>query len=197
MEKDFFGSETKINLLKAFAGESQARNRYTFAASAAKKEGLGLIEKLFLFTADQEKEHAKVFYKFLKPFAGENISIYADYPVDIFETTAEHLRKAQKNEFAESDVIYKGFGEKAKEEGYEEISDVFLKISEIERVHGERFGRFADLSEKGILFSSKEETKWICLNCGNIYNGFGAPETCPVCEHPRGYYIKEDLVYLG
>jgi rubrerythrin len=198
MKIDFRDSKTKINLLKAFAGESQARNRYTFAASFAKNEGLQVIEKLFLFTADQEKEHAKIFYKLLAPFAGENIKIdNADYPVDMFSKSLEFLKKAKFNEYEEYHVIYKSFSEVAAQEEFYEISQVFLKIAEIEKIHGDRFEKFSKLLEAEELFSSRIKSGWICLNCGNIYKGFEAPKTCPVCDHPGGFYLKnENFIFV-
>jgi rubrerythrin len=193
MGVDFSKSATRINLMKAFAGESQARNRYTFAASVAKREKMPIIENLFLLTANQEKEHAKIFYNFLKPCSGEDISIDgADYPIDIFDSVCEFLIKAEKNELAEYEIIYSGFARKAKEEGFDEISDRFFKIAEIEKIHGERFRKFSELIEKDDLFSSKSQCEWICLNCGNIHRGLKVPESCPVCEHVFRYYLKND-----
>ncbi|MDR1364016.1 MAG: rubrerythrin family protein [Oscillospiraceae bacterium] len=190
---NFSKSQTKLNLLKAFAGESQARNRYTFAASVAKNQGFQVIEKLFLFTANQEKEHAKIFYKFLEPFAGENIEIEkSNYPVDIFNSVSELLIKASKNEFDEYNLVYKTFGEIAHSEGFEQIAERFFKISEIEKIHGERFVKFSELIASEELFNSKTKMRWICLNCGNIFEGFKAPDECPVCEHPRGFYLKDE-----
>jgi rubrerythrin len=178
--------------MKAFAGESQARNRYTFAASLARKEKMFVVEKLFLFTADQEKEHAKIFYNFLKQFSGKDILISgADYPVDIFSSICEFLKKAQKNEFAENDV-YGKFARKAEEEGFNEISDKFFKIAEIEKIHGKRFEKFSNSIENKNLFSSETQSEWICLNCGSIHKGSKTPEICPVCNHNCGYYLKNE-----
>lgn len=191
---DFKTSETKINLMRAFAGESQARNRYTFAASQAKKEGLQLIEGVFLYTAGQEKEHAEIFYNHLRCMAGETISIdNAGYPIDLADSTLKLLRMAQHNEYQEHDVEYKRFGDTAKEEGFAEIAASFHMIAAIEKVHGDRFGRFADLLEQQKLFVSDVETGWICLNCGHVYTGKEAPNQCPVCHHDRGYFIRIEL----
>lgn len=191
---DFKTSETKINLMRAFAGESQARNRYTFAASQAKKEGLQLIENVFLYTAGQEKEHAEVFYNHLRAMAGETIVIdHAGYPIDLADSTLQLLRMAQHNEYQEHDVEYKRFGDKAKEEGFAEIAASFHMIAEIEKVHGDRFGKFADFLEQNKLFVSDVDTGWICLNCGHIYTGKEAPAQCPVCHHDRGYFIRLEL----
>ncbi len=191
---DFKTSETKTNLMRAFAGESQARNRYTFAASQAKKEGLQLIENVFLYTAGQEKEHAEIFYNYLRTMAGETIVIdNAGYPIDLADSTLQLLRMAQHNEYQEHDVEYKRFGDKAKEEGFAEIAASFHMIAEIEKVHGDRFGRFADFLEQNKLFVSDVETGWICLNCGHVYTGKEAPGQCPVCHHDRGYFIRLEL----
>ncbi|MCI8611821.1 MAG: rubrerythrin family protein [Clostridiales bacterium] len=191
---DFKTSETKTNLMRAFAGESQARNRYTFAASQAKKEGLQLIENVFLYTAGQEKEHAEVFYNHLRVMAGETIVIdNAGYPIDLADSTLQLLRMAQHNEYQEHDVEYKRFGDKAKEEGFAEIAASFHMIAEIEKIHGDRFGKFADFLEQNKLFVSDVETGWICLNCGHIYTGKEAPGQCPVCHHDRGYFIRLEL----
>ena len=138
------GTRTEQNLLKAFAGESQARNRYTFAAGVAKEQKQQAIAQVFLYTADQEKEHAEIFYNHLKELAGENIHIDGGYPVDLSDNLAELLRMAQHNEYEEHDDVYKRFGEKAKEEGFPAVASSFLMIAEIEKFHGDRFGRFAE-----------------------------------------------------
>lgn len=183
-------SKTAENLMRAFAGESQARNRYTFAASAAKKEGLPVIQSVFQFTADQEKEHAELFYGFLKELTGETIFIDGGYPVDTYEKTLELLKSAAHNEFEEHDVVYKTFGDVALEEGFDRIGQVFHMIAEIEKTHGKRFDLFANLLESSKLFAAEEETSWMCLNCGYIYEGKIAPKFCPVCAHEQGYFIR-------
>ena len=142
---DFKTSETARNLMRAFAGESQARNRYTFAAGIAKQEKLPVIEAVFQFTADQEKEHGEIFYNYLKDLAGETIHIDGGYPVDLSQNTLDLLNAARHNEYEEHDVVYQAFGDKAKEEGFEEIGRIFHQIALIEKVHGDRFGMFADL----------------------------------------------------
>ena len=186
----FEQSETRLNLLRAFAGESQARNRYTFAAGLAKKKNLQVIEGIFTFTANQERAHAKVFYNLLQSVSGENLRIDGTYPVELYPELLQHLRSAQHNEYQEWDHDYKGFAKAAKEEGFEEISHTFSMISEIEKTHGDRFGRFADLLEQGKLFVSDVEVKWMCLNCGQIIDATMAPAVCPVCKHPQGYFIR-------
>ncbi len=190
---DFKNSETKTNLMRAFAGESQARNRYTFAASQAKKEKLYVIEQVFKYTAGQEKEHAEIFYNHLKEMAGETIMIDGGYPVDIADNVTQLLRYAQHNEYEEHDPVYKAFGDKAQEEGFPKIAASFHMIAGIEKVHGDRFGRFADLLEQNKLFVSNVETGWICLNCGYVYTGIQAPKQCPVCSHDQGYFIRLEL----
>ncbi len=190
MAVDFKNSETKDNLMRAFAGESQARNRYTFAASQAKKEKLHVIEAVFTYTANQEKEHAEIFYKHLKELAGETIHVDGGYPVDITEDISKLLRMAQHNEYEEHDSVYKAFGEKAKEEGFMQVANSFFMIAEIEKKHGDRFGRFAEWMEKKQLFKEEKKQSWLCLNCGYIYEGEQAPLSCPVCEHDQGYFVR-------
>jgi rubrerythrin len=187
---DFKTSQTKDNLMRAFAGESQARNRYTFAASQAKKEHQHVIEAIFKFTADQEKEHAEVFYKFLKELTGENIYIEAGYPIDIHDDLVQLLRSAQHNEYEEYDPVYKKFSEVAKEEGFSKIAAAFHMIAGIEKTHGDRFARFAELLEEKKLYVSEIETGWMCLNCGYVHWGKEAPKECPACQHDQGYFIR-------
>ena len=194
---DFKSSETKLNVMRAFAGESQARNRYTFAAQQAKQEKLHVIEAVFTFTANQEKEHAQIFYNFLKDCAGDNIKVDGGYPVDISQSVAELLRFAQRNEYEEHDVVYKSFGDKAKEEGFNAISAAFYNIGEIEKTHGIRFANYASLLEENKLFVSDISCRWMCLNCGHIFTGTEVPEKCPVCSHDKGYFIRLELAPYG
>lgn len=190
MAVDFRSSETKDNLMRAFAGESQARNRYTFGAAQAREQKQEVIARVFLFTAEQEREHAEIFYQHLKELTGENIHIDGRYPVDLSENLAVLLRMAQHNEYEEHDDVYKHFGDKAKEEGFENVARSFHMIAEIEKTHGDRFGRFAEWLEQNKLYVSDIRTGWICLNCGYICETVEAPEKCPVCEHERGYFIR-------
>ncbi len=195
---EFRNSETKDNLMRAFAGESQARNRYTIAAGQARNEKLYVVEAVFRFTAEQEKEHAEVFYNYLNELAGENIAIDGAYPVDIAKDVAALLRMAQHNEYEEHDDVYQNFAKKAKEEGFDAIADTFTQIAEIEKIHGNRFGQFAKWLEDGQLFVSDVETAWICLECGHIYHGTKVPPACPVCHNDRGYFIRLELApYTG
>ena len=193
MSVDFKSSETKLNLMRAFAGESQARNRYTFGAQQAKEQKLHVIEAVFTFTANQEKEHAEIFYNHLKELAGENITVDGGYPVDITDSIVQLLRYAQHNEYEEHDPVYKTFGEKAKEEGFLDVARSFLMIAEIEKTHGNRFGELADLLEQNKLFVSDVECKWMCLNCGYVYEGKEVPRFCPVCQHDKGFFIRLEM----
>lgn len=193
MSVDFKNSKTKDNLMRAFAGESQARNRYTFGASQAKKEHQHVIEAVFRFTADQEKEHAEIFYQHLKEFAGETIHVDGGYPVDIHKDLAKLLRSAQHNEYEEYDNVYKTFGDIAKEEGFAKVSASFHMIANIEKTHGDRFARLAQLLEEDKLYVSEVEIGWMCLHCGHIHWGLAAPKECPVCHHDQGYFIRMNL----
>lgn len=186
-------SETAKNLMRAFAGEGQARNRYTFAACAAKKEGLPVIEQVFLFTAGQEKEHAEVFYDHLKELCGETIFIDGGYPVDQYDKSLDLLKAARHNEYEEYEDVYQNFSKIAQEEGFVGIANAFSKIAEIEKAHGDRFQLFADYLERNQLFVSEVETGWMCLNCGYIYRGTKVPGRCPVCHHDQGYFIRMEL----
>lgn len=187
---DFNTSKTKENLLKAFAGESQARNRYTFSASAAKKEGYPILEDLFNYTANQEKAHAKQFMDKLKEFSGEELEITASYPVVVETSTLTLLRLAEKHENNEFENVYHEFAAIAKEECFPDIEKLFTNIASIEKVHSDRFKKYADMLEKGSLFKDTASTAWMCTNCGFIYEGQEAPLKCPVCEHPQGYFIR-------
>jgi len=187
---DLKNSETKINLLRAFAGESQARNRYTFAAAQAKQQKFHVIEAVFTFTANQEKEHAEIFYNHLKELSGEAIQIDGGFPVDAAQNMVQLLRMAQHNEFEEFDPVYPAFAGIAKKEGFAPIANSFDWIAGIEKTHGNRFGKLADLLEQDRLFLSDVECGWMCLNCGYVFTGKGAPEKCPVCDHDRGYFIR-------
>lgn len=193
MSVEFAKSETKENLMRAFAGESQARNRYTFAASQAKKNGLAVIEQVFLFTAGQEKEHAEIFWKHLSVLSGQTVDITAGYPVDASDSIVALLRSAQHNEYEEHDPVYKTFAEVAEKEGFATVGAHFRMIADIERLHGNRFGHLAELLEQQKLFVSDVSCKWMCLNCGHVYEGTQAPQVCPVCAHDRGYFIRVEL----
>ena len=185
MSVDLKNSETLKNLMRAFAGESQARNRYTFAASVCRQQKLHVVEAVFRFTADQEKEHAEIFYNHMKELAGQTVAIDGTYPVDLTNDVKELLRKAQHNEYEEHDPVYKTFGDVAQQEGFSAVAASFHKIAEIEQAHGNRFGRLADLLEQGKLFVSDVQCAWMCLNCGYIFEGAAAPKVCPVNQAPK------------
>lgn len=190
---DFMKSLTRENLMRSFAGESQARNRYTIAASAARKEKLEVVARVFEYTADQEKAHAKVFYDLLLPSAGQNIAIDGNYPIDLSDKTLDLLKAARHNEYEEYEHDYAAFAEIAHREGFDLIGGQFELIAQIEKTHGDRFGLFADLLEQEKLFNSDGETLWVCLNCGEIIKASLAPQVCPVCRHDRGYFVRLDL----
>ncbi len=183
-------SKTRENLMKAFVGECQARNRYTFGASQAKGQKLALIEQAFNYTGEQERAHAKVFYNHLKELSGQSISIDGSYPIDIYDDIIKTLRAAHHNEYEEWEVVYTDFAKEALEEGFINVANSFSKIAEIEKTHGDRFKEFADQLEAGTLFKSEEEVSWICLNCGHIHTSKEAPSICPVCSHPQGFFIQ-------
>lgn len=187
---NFNQSQTKINLMRAFAGESQARNRYTISAEVAKTQKLHVIEQLFLYTADQEKAHANVFFQLLKDCNNTTIDIDAGYPVSVSDNLISLLRQSTHNEFEENSQVYPEFARIAREEGFLTEASKFEMIAEIEKKHGQRFQLFADLLEQGRLFASEKEEKWICLNCGYIYDAKEAYKACPVCSHNQGYMIR-------
>ena len=193
MSVTFEQSQTRVNLMRAFAGESQARNRYTFAAGLAKRKNLEVLQGVFLFTAGQEEQHAKLFYHQMEKLSGTTVQIDGTYPVDIFPDILEHLRAAQHNAYQEYEHDYAQFAQVAKEEGFAEISHLFSGIAAIEQTHGDRFGRFADLMEAGKLFVNEVECKWMCLNCGHIVTSTMAPAVCPICKHPQGFFVRWEM----
>ena len=179
------GSKTEKNLLAAFAGESQARNRYAYFASAARKEGYEQIAGIFEETADNEKEHAKIFFKHLE---GGEVEITASYPAGKVRTTAENLLAAANGEKAEWGEIYPGFKETAKEEGFKDVADSFKQIGEVEEKHEKRYRKLLENIKKGDVFKKDKVVKWKCRNCGYIYEGKSAPLVCPACKHPQAFY---------
>ncbi len=178
-------SETEKNLLKAFAGESQARNRYTYFASVAKKEGYEQIAAIFLETADNEKEHAKVFFKYLQ---GGDCSITATYPAGKIGTTAENLLEAANGEHLEWGTLYPEFEKVARKEGFNEIADSFKEIAEVEEHHEQRYRKLLENLKNEKVFKKDSVVKWKCRNCGYVHEGKEAPEVCPACKHPQAYY---------
>ena len=178
-------SETLQNLINAFAGESQARNRYTFYAKTAKKEGYEQISEVFLDTAENEREHAKLFYEQIPD--AEHWRVTGEYPF-FLGNTLENLISAAKGEREEWETLYRHGADVAKLEGFDEISDLFSGILEIEKHHSHRFEILADQLQAKTLFSKEEQTQWICRKCGHIQISKCAPNKCPVCEHPQGYF---------
>jgi rubrerythrin len=179
------GSQTEKNLLKAFAGESQARNRYTYFSSQAKKEEYEQIAWIFADTAENEKEHAKRFFKFLE---GGDLEITAAFPSGTIGTTAENLRAAAAGENLEWSTLYPEFAKTADEEGFAEIAKVFREIATAETGHEKRYLTLLKNVEAGTVFKKAVSTKWRCRNCGYISEGAEAPEECPACAHPRAHY---------
>ena len=189
MAVQFCESKTKENLMKAFAGESQARNRYTFAAKKARELGYESIAQVFEFTAEQERAHGERYYQLLNSLAGETVTVDGTYPVDIAEDICELLDKAEHNEFEEYEHVYPQFAQIAKEEGFLEAASAFTMIGEVEQMHGKRFRKLAELLRANQFDKSIEEEKWMCLNCGYIHTGTQVPPNCPSCHYEKGYFI--------
>ncbi len=179
------GTRTEKNLLTAFAGESQARNRYTYFASQARKEGYQQIAAIFEETANHEKEHAKRLFKFLE---GGDVEIAAAYPAGRIGTTLENLKAAAAGENYEHTTMYPEFAKVAREEGFEEIAVVLESIARAEQYHERRYLALAASIESGKVFKSDTVVRWKCRNCGYIHEGTEPPEVCPACAHPKGYY---------
>lgn len=182
------GSETEKNLLKSFAGESQARNRYTYFASVAKKEGYEQISAIFNETADNEKEHAKIFFKYLKEGNGESLEITARYPSGLISTTLDNLKAAADGEKEEWGELYPEFEKIAREEGFEEIANSFKEIAEVEEEHEKRYRKLYKNIKENSVFKKDTVVRWKCRNCGYVHEGNQAPEECPACKHPRAHY---------
>lgn len=198
MAVNFSESRTKENLMRAFAGESQARNRYTIAEKKAKDAKLYTVAEVFHYTAEQEKAHAERFYELLKEMTGETVEITGGYPVDPMDNIESMLRAAEHNEKEEFEDVYPTFAEVAKEEGFLEVASAFTQIAKIENVHQKRFAELAQLFEKEHYFVSDEQGKWVCTNCGYIHEGKQAPKNCPVCHYEQGYFIPYEFApYKG
>ncbi len=185
MGKTLRGTETEQNLLKAFAGESQARNRYTYFSSAARKEGLEQVANIFIETAENEKEHAKIFFKYLE---GGDVEIVAAYPAGVIGDTKTNLAAAAAGEKHEWTVLYADFARIAEKEGLGEVAAVFKSIGKVEMQHEKRYLALLKNLETGAVFARKAPAKWKCRNCGYIHEGIEAPEKCPACAHPRAYF---------
>jgi rubrerythrin len=190
--KSIKGTRTEKNLLDAFAGESQARNRYTFFASVAKKEGFEQIAGVFEETANQEKEHAKRFFKFLE---GGMVEITAKYPAGVIGTTAENLKAAAEGEHQEHAVLYPEFAKIAAEEGFPKVAAAFLAVAQVEAEHEARYLKLLKRVEDGKFFERDNEILWQCRNCGYITKGKKAPEICPACLHPKAFFEEKKKNY--
>jgi len=185
MSKSIKGSKTEKNLLAAFAGESQARMRYNYFASAARKEGYEQIANIFMETAENEKEHAKVFFKHLE---GGEVEITAGYPAGVIADTKTNLEAAAAGEQMEWTTIYSDFAAIAKEEGYPEVARSFEQIAKVEKFHEGRYRALVANIANGEAFKKKKAVKWHCINCGYVHEGTEAPKNCPACLHPQSYY---------
>ena len=185
MSKSIKGSRTEKNLLAAFAGESQARMRYTYFAGAARKEGYEQIANIFMETAENEKEHAKIFFKHLE---GGEVEITAAYPAGVIADTKTNLEAAAAGEQMEWTAIYADFAAIAKEEGYPEVARSFEQIAKVEKFHENRYRALIANIVNGEVFKKKQKVKWHCINCGYVHEGTEAPKNCPACLHPQSYY---------
>ena len=190
--KSIKGTQTEKNLLHSFAGESQARMRYTYFAGTAKKEGYEQISAIFLETAEQEKEHAKKFFKYLE---GGTVEITASFPAGVIGTTAENLLAAAMGEHEEWSEAYPLFAEIADQEGFPAVAETFRRIASVEAKHESRYRRLLERFENGTTFKREEEISWQCRNCGYVHTGKEAPELCPACAHPQAYFEEEKQNY--
>ena len=185
MKKTIRDTQTEQNLLKAFAGESQARNRYTYFASQARKEGYEQISHIFMETAENEKEHAKIFFKYLE---GGDAEILATYPAGIISDTRSNLEAAANGENLEWTTIYSDFSKTAQGEGFPEVANSFDQIAKVEKFHESRYRKLINSISNREVFEKKSPVKWHCINCGYVYEGNEAPKECPACKHPQAYY---------
>ncbi|MDD3344997.1 MAG: rubrerythrin family protein [Candidatus Omnitrophica bacterium] len=185
MAKSIRGTRTEKNLLNAFAGESQARNRYTYFASVAKKEGFVQIANIFSETADNEKEHAKVFFKYLE---GGDVEITASYPAGMIKDTKTNLEEAAAGENLEWTTLYSDFAKVASDEGFFEISRSFEQIAKVEKFHEARYRKLINNVANDEVFKKRGPVKWHCANCGYVFEGAEAPAECPSCRHPQAFF---------
>jgi rubrerythrin len=179
------GSQTEKNLLAAFAGESQARNRYTYFASTARKEGYEQISAIFLETAENEKEHAKLFFSLLK---GGEAEIVAAYPAGVIGNTADNLKAAAAGENLEWTTLYQNFADIAKKQGFVEAYEAFTQVAKVEKFHEARYLDLLKNVKEGKVFKKDSSVKWHCRNCGYVFEGKDVPDQCPVCKHPRAHF---------
>ena len=189
---DIKGSKTEKNLLTAFAGESQARNRYTYFASKAKKEGYVQISAIFEETANQEKEHAKRLFNLLQ---GGEVEITAAFPAGVIGSTIDNLKESAAGENYETTEMYPDFAKIADEEGFEDIAKIFRSIAVAEARHRDRYLKFAKNIEDGVVFKSENPVRWVCRNCGYVHEGPEAPKACPACAHPQAHFELEATNY--
>jgi rubrerythrin len=192
LQMNLKGTQTEKNLLAAFAGESQARNRYNYFASQARKEGYEQIAAIFAETAEQEKEHAKREFKFLQ---GGEVQITAAFPAGVIGSTLENLKAAAAGEHYENTEMYPGFAKVADKEGFDEIANVFRNIAVAEKRHEDRYIALAKNISDGVVFKRKNPVRWVCRNCGYVHEGPEAPDVCPACAHPQSYYELEATNY--
>ncbi len=183
--KSLNGTKTEKNLLAAFAGESQARMRYTYFASKAKKEGYEQISAIFTETADNEKEHAEIFFKHLQ---GGDVEIIAEYPAGVIGNTAENLLAAAEGEKMEWGTLYPDFEKTAEEEGFPMVAHSFREIGKVEAYHERRYRKLLENVKKNQVFKKDKVVKWKCRNCGYVHEGKEAPDVCPACQHKQSYY---------
>ncbi|HPO50133.1 MAG TPA: rubrerythrin family protein [Spirochaetota bacterium] len=186
------GTKTERNLLVSFAGESQARNRYTYYASVAKKEGYEQIAAIFLESAENEKEHAKLFFKLLE---GGEVQVTETFPAGVISTTLENLKAAADGEKHEHTIMYPEFAKIAEEEGFKDIAFLFRNVAKVEVQHEARYRKLVENIEKNKVFAKEEATKWKCRNCGFVHEGKEAPEKCPACQHPKAYFEMKETNY--
>ncbi|MGD0406841.1 MAG: rubrerythrin [Candidatus Bathyarchaeia archaeon] len=182
---NFIGSQTEKNLLAAFAGESQARNKYTFFASVARKEGYEQIAAIFEETLANEKEHAELFFKHLK---GGIVEIKASYPAGVIASTAENLKAAAEGEKLEWGTLYPNFADVADKEGFKDVATTFRMIAKVESYHERRYNKLLESVQQDKVFKKDQPVKWKCRNCGYVFEGTQAPDKCPVCAHPKAYF---------
>lgn len=186
------GTQTEKNILTAFCGESQARNKYTYWASAAKKEGFEQISAIFTETAEQEKEHAKRLFKLLQ---GGEVQIGAAFPAGVIGKTIDNLKHAAEGENYETTTMYPEFAKQAEKDGFADIAKIFSSIAVAEKRHRDRYLKLAENIEKDIVFKRSTTQKWVCRNCGYIHEGTEPPKVCPACAHPKEYYELESINY--
>jgi rubrerythrin len=185
MSKSIKGTQTEKNLLAAFAGESQARNRYTYFASAARKEGFEQIANIFVETAENEKEHAKIFFKYLE---GGEAQVTAGYPAGMIKDTKSNLQAAADGEKVEWSLLYADFAQTAQKEGFVDIAGSFTEIAKVEKFHESRYRKLMHNITNNEVFKKNSCATWHCINCGYIFDGLSAPGTCPACKHPQSFY---------